>query len=473
MPCDTIRIIPSKHSLDEGITLKDHQRLIGLGKSVVKARGNEALARVANPNGPTVVLANHNEVSNLYIKNPDFQSSAILVDNVDGAVLRQIQIRQEKLDPAPPLARLNELCLVALDQVNGEFDLPNSTLRGCDSLPTRGRINTLIDIMAEDQLGHSEFVHTLDGIKFDIDLDTPVTRTAIVYSAAGDTSTHMTIRNMEASGTFKGINVILYQNSKLELDMDHVAIDATDNDGLDFELDFSCADNGIDRVSPGTSFLCDFLLQVALDGIPPPRSAAEVIANVQNYRFTNSEAAKAPFFSSGLIVGVKTDQSDSRIEIHMRDSEILGAADAGIAVDYIAGEPAVSIIDLGCVDADQGSGETCADFGMWDSPGNNRIIGNGGIDPRFIGGQLGFDEILLINYSGRIGPVFAQGNYWGDLDMDGQGDPLGPCAFTNATEPFVLTSGMGLERCYLGKEVTDPFDGFLDASFELLYDPAN
>jgi len=70
-PGDTIRVLPSTRPLDEGIQLKDNQRLIGDGDPVTKAAPAGARPTISNTtlryNGDGIRLADNNLVQNLHI----------------------------------------------------------------------------------------------------------------------------------------------------------------------------------------------------------------------------------------------------------------------------------------------------------------------------------------------------------------------------------------------------------------------
>ena len=70
-PGDTIRVLPSTRPLDEGIQLKDNQRLIGDGVPVTRAAPAGARPTISNTtaryNGDGIRLANNNLVQNLHI----------------------------------------------------------------------------------------------------------------------------------------------------------------------------------------------------------------------------------------------------------------------------------------------------------------------------------------------------------------------------------------------------------------------
>lgn len=91
-PGDTIYVLQAKatEALDEGIQLKDRQKLIGLGPAVTRANPNSARATLTNTSaarydGDIVRLARDNVVRNIHFDNA-FRSSVFGI-NADGAKL--------------------------------------------------------------------------------------------------------------------------------------------------------------------------------------------------------------------------------------------------------------------------------------------------------------------------------------------------------------------------------------------------
>lgn len=167
--------------------------------------------------------------------------------------------------------------------------------------------------------------------------------------------------------------------------------------------------------------------------------------------------------ASGPGPGIETvalDQGRSVIEVHVQDSDLIGAAAPGFFSWYVPGRPARDIIDFGCVNPKPGNPATigkdrraCRARGFT-SVGRNRIFGNSTRQARRT-------EVSLAG----PGRMMAQGNYWGDLHpRDGRGDALGECSVW--PDRMLDTS-----RCILSKVTGQGNPEWIDGRFHLARDP--
>jgi len=159
--------------------------------------------------------------------------------------------------------------------------------------------------------------------------------------------------------------------------------------------------------------------------VPAPLSDARILLNVDGYRFADTRQ-RGRSSDPGGIEAAAYDQARSEIEIHVQNSDIIGAVAFGVFTYYRSGSPARSVIDLGCVNPNpdpetmREDRAACRAMGFT-STGRNRIFGNNtkGRSP---------NPHVEVALEGR-GWMIAQGNYWGDIQpADGTGDALGECA---------------------------------------------
>ena len=141
----TITVLPASRPLDGGIRLKDRQKLLGSEPP----RGTVVPSpRVTNTSGTgdAITLAHGNEIARLHIDSP--AGSAILGDNVNGAILRDLLITRRS--PTPP-SRLNEaLCRIV--KTGDGVDNAQSVLRGCTGRQATG-VKHAVMFLADDHAG--------------------------------------------------------------------------------------------------------------------------------------------------------------------------------------------------------------------------------------------------------------------------------------------------------------------------------
>ena len=141
--------------LDGGIKLKDRQKLLG----VEPARGARPVSRLTNTTAPgdAVTLAHGNEVAHLHIAGP--AGAAILGDNVNGAILRDLLVTERS--PIPRSQLDPSLCRVV--RTGGAVDNALSVLRGCTGNQVTGMKGAIV-LLADDRAGAAALTYTLQRV---------------------------------------------------------------------------------------------------------------------------------------------------------------------------------------------------------------------------------------------------------------------------------------------------------------------
>jgi hypothetical protein len=449
--------LPGSTPLDGGIVLKNGQRLLGaaaprqLGPAVVP------LPRITNTGASSdaVVLGNDNEVASLHIDSP--LGAAILGDNVAGANLHDILITRQNALVAP--AQLDSsLCrVVAGDEI---VDNAASTLRGCHVF-LRAAGKTPITLLADDEGGRAPVTHTVRRVTI---LDNPAVENAdLLWGAAiniltaGHVDVTVNVEGVSIENSFRGIIARATDRATLTVNVRDTRMDNLISDGISLQTGFVCSGMRRGDSIPSLGVHCSS--STPRGPLPPaPVSDAKVVLNAVRFRFADTKHKGRP--EAGAIETVALDQGRSVIEVHVQDSDLIGAAAPGFFSWYVPGRPARDIIDFGCVNPKPGNPATigkdrraCRARGFT-SVGRNRIFGNSTRQARRT-------EVSLAG----PGRMMAQGNYWGDLNpRDGRGDALAECSVW--PDRMLDTS-----RCILSKVTGQGDPEWIDARFHLTRDP--
>ena len=408
-PGDTIYVLPHSKSLETGIKLKSNQCLIGLGMDVRDVKGNEAAARISSKYSITIIHNENTTVRNIFIEDPSPDFSTIRTD-VSGSVTQKVVIRRNSL-PFVIARHPDKDCAAIID---GDEYTQDSVFAGCNSLPAQSRFVAMFDIFGENQLETQHFEHWIEDCVFETDLDSGTNRVSITGQFAGKAHGKINIRNVASNGSFKTLYIVAYQDVRVETNVDGLISKNVINDHVEVETDFSCAGDGINRINPETDFFCNVLLPNELDDVPPPVSNANVKLNISGLVTDDDRGVWTGQASRGIVVFSNSDQSTTDIEVHVRNSKIQNCRNSGFMFFNGDGEFRNAIFDFGCVNVNQGNGETHKTFGLWNSPGNNIFSNNGYVNSNVIG-NIGSNDFAYYDWSGegRI-PIFAQGNFYSE-----------------------------------------------------------
>lgn len=459
----TIVVVPGPRSgppLDGGIVLKNGQKLLGGGNPKRDRLDGRLLARITNTggSGDAVVLGNDNEVAYLHIESP--RGAAILGDNVAGANLHDLLITRQT---AVATAQLGpSLCRVVATA--DAIDNAASTLRGCHVFLLAAQ-KSPITLLADDRSGHISIVHTVRKVTI---VDSPNAENAdLLWSAAiyaisaGHVEVTLNIEATSIENSFRGIIARASDRAVVTLNVRDMQMDNLTSDGINLQTGFICS--GMKKGDIIGTVQC--MVSTPRGPLAPaPVSDAKVVLNARRFRFRDTKHKGRE--EAGAIEPVAFDQGRSIIEVHVEDSDLIGAAAPGFFTYYVPGRPARDIIDFGCVNPNPGAPSkigkdraACRARGFT-SAGRNRIFANSAKQnpPRM--------EVAL---SGP-GRMMAQGNYWGDLHpRDGRGDALGQCSVWDANEAFVRV--IENSRCKLFRITGQGNPDWIDGRFHLIKDP--
>jgi len=202
---------------------------------------------------------------------------------------------------------------------------------------------------------------------------------------------------------------------------------------------------------------------------PVPVSDAKVVLHADGYRYSDSRR-RGLRDDASAIETYAFDQGRSEIEIHVQNSDLIGAAQPAVFTYNVYGYAAKELIDLGCRNPAAGDpqqiGEdraACRAAG-YTSAGRNRIFGN----------AWGGDWSSHLSEVALIGPgrMMAQGNYWGDrAPADGRGDMLGECSRLNWPDGDQSLQLVSNARCELWQVPGQEAPAGIDGRFHLISDP--
>lgn len=448
----TITVLPSSMPLDGGIRLKDRQRLLG----AEPARGTAIPSpRVTNTTGTgdAITLAHGNEIAHLHIDSPG--GAAILGDNVNGAILRDLLITRRS--PTPP-SRLDEaLCRVV--KTGDGVDNARSILRGCTARQATG-VKHAVMFLADDRAGTTSIKYSIQRVMIQ---DNPshenpqgLWPAGVSVSAAGHVAVTLDLLDSSIEFTARGLGLRGMDRAVVTANVTNTAFDSLRSDGIGMSTGFACS--GLDKAIKAP---------VDCSGLAPaPLSDARVVLNADRFRFTDKRRY-GQLNDQAAIEPVAYDQGRSTIEVHVERSDLTGAAAPAMFTYYVVGRPARDVIDLGCVnpapEATVPDLDACRRLG-YTSGGGNRIFGNARNRP--------YVEIALQG----PGTMMAQGNYWGDLKpADGKGDVLGDCSLfvwsgdqKEDPPPF---KAVPEARCELYNIPTQGNPSGIDGRFHLVSDP--
>lgn len=445
----TIHILYSDRALPGGVVLKDGQRLLG-----EMDRDGEGRSRITATEGDAIVLAHNNEVAWLHLEVAN--GVAVFGDNVAGSDLHDLHITRLR---SGLMARLDpSLCHVVLE--NGAFDHSASVIRGCN-----GRLEPLqkgaITLLADGKHGPSVLEHSIRRTTIeDIPGDTRenLWGYGIDVQVAGDVTVTVVIEGSTLTGMEGGIAGKGRQSGALTLLVTDTSVDDLLRDGIVVSTGFHCS-----GLRPEVRFDTDCRGREWV-----PESDAKVVLHAEGYRYADSRC-HGLIDDASAIEFYALDQGRSEIEIHVQDSDLIGAAQPAVFNFNVYGYPARQIIDLGCRNPAPGDPQRIREDRMacnragYTSAGRNRLFGNAW------GGDWSSDlsEVALVG----PGRMMAQGNYWGDrAPIDGLGDALGDCSRLNwlDEEPIYLTSDARCELWHVPGYI-EP-DG-IDGRFHLVADP--
>ena len=446
-----IRILTSdRGSLMGGILLKDGQRIVGEGDGV-----GGAWPRITAVEGDAIFLSNRNELAGLHIEVAN--GSAVIGDNVTGADLHDLVIT--RLRPGPMAKWGPSLCHPVVTK--GAFDATASVVRGCNGVLKPRRKGAIV-LLADGKGGPAVVEHSIRRTTIE-DGSTEVMDRLWAYGVgvhvAGDVTATVVIEASSFTGMMHGISGTGYQRGVLTLRVKDTSVNNLLRDGVVVSTGFICS-----GLPSDVWFFKDCRGRQWV-----PESDSKVVLYADGYRYADTrrrglrdDATAIEFY--GL------DQGRSEIQIHVQDSELIGAAQPAVVNVSAYGYPARQIIDLGCRnpalgDPQQiGEDRTACKVAGFTSAGRNRIFGNAW------GGDWSSDlsEVALVG----PGKMMAQGNYWGDRSPeDGLGDALGDCSRLNWPDgkPIHLESDA---RCELWHVPGRPDPMGIDGRFHLVRDPA-
>ncbi len=458
---------PGSPPLDGGIVLKNGQKLLGAASRKAPGRTGGSAARITNTggSGDAVVLANDNEVAYLHIENP--AGAGILGDNVAAANLHDLLITREtaavaatRLDPG--------LCHVVT--TGDGVDNAASTLRGCHNFLLAATKSPIM-LLADDRSGRASIAHTVRSVTI---LDSPAAENpdllwsaAIYIIAAGHVEVTVNVEGASIENSLRGIIARAADRATVTLNVRDTRMDNLTSDGIAVSTGFICSGMKKGDTIPSLDVHCS--ISTPRGPLPPaPVSDAKVVLNALRFRFTDSKHKGRD--EAGAIEPVAFDQGRSVIEVHVQDSDLLGAAAPGFFTWYLPGRPARDIMDFGCVNPKPGVPATigedraaCRARGFT-SAGRNRIFAN---CAKCVSSLSPLTEVVLVG----PGQMMAQGNYWGDLHpRDGRGDALGECSVGVGVtgEPIRVVEN---SRCHLWNIAGQGNPEGIDPRFHLTQDP--
>ena len=437
--------------LDGGIKLKDRQKLTG----AELPPGSGRAARLTNTTGTgdAVTLANGNEVAHLHIDSPS--GAAVLGDNVNGAVLRDLLVTRRRPTPRSPLDQ--SLCRVV--RTGDAVDNAQSVLRGCTANQTPAPKGAFM-LLADDRSGVSSLRYTLQRVTIQDDPSQKDSQllwpTGVQVLAAGRVAVTLDLVDSSIEFTLRGLGLRGMDRAVVTANLTNTWFDSLRSDGIGLVTGFVCS--GLDT-STKVAANCSKLA-------PAPVSDARVVLNADRFRFTDTRR-NGQLNDQAAIEPIAYDQGRSTLEVHVERSDLTGAAAPAMFTYYATGRPARDIMDLGCVnpapDATTPDREACRKLG-YTSAGGNRIFGNARNRP--------YVEIALQG----PGSMMAQGNYWGDLKpVDGKGDVLGDCSLFvwsgNQKEDPPPFKAVPEARCELYDIPSQGNPTAIDGRFPLASDP--
>jgi hypothetical protein len=343
---------------------------------------------------------------------------------------------------------------------DGAFDAAASVVRGCN-----GQLEPLqkaaIMLLADGRGGHSVVEHAIrhTTIKDIATVDEAHHWSSGIHvTAAGTVTATLEIEASSLASMESGITGKSYGRASLTLRVKDTSVDDLLRDGIIVSTGFTCSglpsEVWFSRDCSGRQWV--------------PESDAKVVLYAEGYRYADS-GRRGLRDDASAIESYGLDQGRSEIEVHVQNSELIGAAQPAVFTFNVYGYPARQIIDLGCRNPALGDPRRIGEDRMacqaagYTSAGRNRIFGNAW------GGDWSSDlsEVALIG----PGRMMAQGNYWGDrAPPDGLGDALGECSRLNWLdgEPIHLVSDA---RCELWHVPRLDAPVGIDARFHLVTDP--
>ena len=464
---DTIFVVaapPSTPALGGGIVLKDRQKLVGKGEDITR-KGFDSTsdrAKITHSLGDAVTLANDNEVKNLQIDDP--LGGGIMAVNKTGGKLSKLLLTRSSIRSAQLYDQ--SLCALVTNPSQTAVDYTSSKLVGCGDSPQFFRPSpaislverkSAINLLAESVDGD----YKLDDISIE---DVPLAqfrlwRAGLMLRSAGKAELKAVVNGLSSNRSLRGIMVRAYYQGKVELKMKDVSVQDTLNDGLGVFVGFMC--DGL----PPTFDLGGFTCQQAF-GAPVPLSRAEIVVNLDGYRYRGFQRFGNENNANGIEVGALGGLGTSRIEFHMQNSEITQSAAAGLDLEQVLGYLSPdSIIDLGCVTND------CKQRG-YTSKGNNKIYDNGvnaftGIFGSAAGrqAQLGNMQVQLLlnggNNNASSNIVYAQNNFWG-------ANPASPITCYSLDWPIRAGALFPTANCIFSIDAFSVTPSYFDARFPIL-----
>lgn len=464
----TIVILPAAAGsppLDGGIVLKNRQKL--LGATFGKAAGwlGQSGQRITNTkqSGDAVVLANDNEVAYLHIAGAT--GAAVLGDNVAGAnlhdllITRDTAVAPQRLDPS--------LCRVVA--VGDGVDYAASTLRGCHVF-LQPAAKSPITLLADDNGGSaSSAAHRVRSVSI---TDSPIAENpdllwsaAIYIIAAGQAELTVNVEDASIENSLRGIFARATGRANVTLNVRDTRMDNLTSDGIILQTGFICSGREKGYPIPGDigGGQCGVNTSAGPLPLSSPVSDARVVLNARRYRFADTKNRGQT--GAAALETVALDLGRSVMEVHLEDSDLIGASAPGFFTYYVTGRPARDIIDFGCINPQPGAvtrdRAACRAQG-YTSRGRNRIFGN---SRKWT--PTSKVELALIG----PGEMMAQNNYWGDISpRDGSGDALGDCSVggSSAQEPALALES---SRCRLWSVGSQGKPRAIDARFHLTKDP--
>lgn len=444
--------------------LKNGQKLIGTASRKAPGSTRHAWPRITNKrgSGDAVVLAHDNEVAYLHIESPT--GAAILADNVAGANLHDLLITRPHASDAG--SRVDpSLCNVVAH--GDSVDNAASTLRGCHVyLGPLGK--TPVMLLADDRSRHASLDHAVRRVTI---VDSPAPANAellwgasIWVSAAGHVELTVNVEGVSIENSFRGIIARGADHATVTLNVRDTRMDNLISDGINIQTGFICSGMKKGVVIEDLNVHCS--VTTPRGPLPPaPVSDAKVVLNAVRFRFVDTQHKGRS--EAGAIEPVAMDQGRSVIEVHVEESDLLGAGAPGFFTWYVHGSPARGIIDFGCVNpapgnpAELGDDRAACRAQGFTSAGRNRIFGNSAKRPTH--------PLTEVGLAGP-GRMMAQGNYWGDiLPRDFRGDALGECSVWDANDSLIRV--VPNNRCHLWNIASQGNPEWIDGRFHLTKDP--
>ena len=441
--------------LDGGIRLKDRQKLFGAAPE----RGGKPAARLTNTGSPgdAITLAHGNEIAHLHIDTP--AGAAILGDNVDGVLLRDLLLTRQSATPPSTLDA--SLCQVV--RAGDVVDNARSTLRGCTGGQTPA-VKAAVVLLADDGVGSAAVRYGLQRvvIQGDPSPEKPATSwpAGISVIVAGRARVTLDVQDSSIEYTTRGLGLRGVDHGVLTANLTNMRLDSLRSDGIGVVAGFTCS--GLDKATKTPFMNCEKLA-------PAPVSEAHVVLNADGLRFTDTQRRGQPNDAAAIEV-IASDQGRSTLEVHVTRSDIIGAAAAGVFTYYFIGRPGRDVIDLGCLNPDPDrtspDRDACRKLG-YTSAGQNRIFGN-------MRNSKNISPYVEVGLQGP-GLMMAQGNYWGDINpVDGKGDALGECGvfdWSGETRDETPVKPLPEARCDLYNIRPQGNPTGVDGRFHLASDP--